>query len=220
VRASGLAEPGEAYAVYLGPTGEYSVRWTARLEPPRTETCTFHTVSEGTVRLWIDGKKVIDNPAPHAQAEDSGTIALVAGREVEVTMEYGKGGGVGSAKLFWSSPSRKKEVIPNGHLTLPDGGGKGFRAEYFAGRDFARRKLTRTDAVLNFYWGSSIPFAWKEEPVALGVDLPAGAYRAEWVNTLTGDVDKEERFRHGGGTRTLTSPAYAEDIALRLSRIP
>src|SRR4029079_18165541 len=100
-------------------------------------------------------------------AEDSGTIALVAGREVEVTMEYGKGGGVGSAKLFWSGPSRKKEVIPNGRLTLPDGSGKGFRAEYFAGRDLARLKLTRTDAVVDYYWGSSIPFPWNEEPVAL-----------------------------------------------------
>lgn len=220
MRASGLVEPGKAYAVYLGPTGEYSVRWTSRLEPPLSETCTFHTVSEGGVRLWIDGKKVIDNSVPHTQAEDSGAIALVAGREVEIRMEYGKGGGVGSAKLFWSSPSRKKEVIPNGCLTLPDGGGKGFKAEYFAGRDFARHKLTRTDAVVDFYWGSTIPFPLKEGPVDLSIDLPAGAYLAEWVDTRTGDVDKEERFQHRGGTRTLTSPAYAEDIALRLERTP
>ena len=74
--------------------------------------------------------------------------------------------------------------------------------------------------MVDFYWGSSIPFPWEEGPVALVMDLPAGAYRAEWVNTLNGDVEKEERFRHGGGPRTLTSPAYAEDIALRLRRGP
>jgi len=37
----------------------------------------------------------------------------------------------------------------------------------------------------------------------------------EWVNTKTGAVEKSEMLRHAGGSRTLASPAYAEDIALR-----
>jgi hypothetical protein len=40
------------------------------------------------------------------------------------------------------------------------------------------------------------------------------------VNTKTGAVDGEERFRHEGGARTLTSPAFVEDIALRIRRSP
>lgn len=51
---------------------------------------------------------------------------------------------------------------------------------------------------------------------ALRLNLPAGAYRAEWVNPKTGTVDASERFRHAGGERRLESPAYAEDIALRI----
>lgn len=51
-------------------------------------------------------------------------------------------------------------------------------------------------------------------PVELRVDLPRGAYRAEWINTLTGATDKAEDFRHAGGERTLASPAFAEDVAL------
>ncbi len=47
----------------------------------------------------------------------------------------------------------------------------------------------------------------------LEMEMPAGAYRAEWVNTKTGTVDKTEDFEHTGGTRTLASPAYREDIA-------
>jgi hypothetical protein len=54
----------------------------------------------------------------------------------------------------------------------------------------------------------------------LVLDLPAGPYRAEWVNTKTGRVDKSETFEHAGGERTLASPAYAEDIALRIKRVP
>ena len=54
----------------------------------------------------------------------------------------------------------------------------------------------------------------------VALELPAGSYRAEWVNTLTGDVELGEKISHTGGTRTLTSPPYAEDIALRLQREP
>jgi hypothetical protein len=54
---------------------------------------------------------------------------------------------------------------------------------------------------------------------ALEVEMPAGKYRAEWVNTKTGTVDKTEDFEHTGGTRTLASPAYREDIALRIRRV-
>lgn len=50
------------------------------------------------------------------------------------------------------------------------------------------------------------------------LELRAGHYHAEWVNTLTGSVDKREDLNHAGGSRTLDSPAYAEDIALRLTR--
>ena len=50
----------------------------------------------------------------------------------------------------------------------------------------------------------------------LSLDLPRGAYKAEWVNTKTGAVDKAEDFDHDGGVRKLISPAYEEDIALRI----
>ncbi|MHC4655656.1 MAG: hypothetical protein ACYS91_11675, partial [Planctomycetota bacterium] len=54
----------------------------------------------------------------------------------------------------------------------------------------------------------------------LVVELPRGAYRAEWVNTKTGKVDKQEAFRHAGGNRTLHSPKYTDDIALRIKHVP
>lgn len=54
----------------------------------------------------------------------------------------------------------------------------------------------------------------------LVLGLPAGAYRAEWINTRTGKVDKQETFQHEGGDRTLRSPAYTVDVALRILRSP
>ena len=52
----------------------------------------------------------------------------------------------------------------------------------------------------------------------LKVDLPRGRYVAEWLNTKTGKIDKKEAFEHTGGSRTLKSPKYKDDIALRILR--
>lgn len=49
----------------------------------------------------------------------------------------------------------------------------------------------------------------------LVLDLAAGTYKAEWVNTKTGAVAKSETFTHAGGRKTLASPSY-DDIALRV----
>jgi hypothetical protein len=51
---------------------------------------------------------------------------------------------------------------------------------------------------------------------ALTLDVPAGRCRIEWVNTLTGAVDKSEEVRHAGGALALDSPEYQEDVALRV----
>ncbi len=56
------------------------------------------------------------------------------------------------------------------------------------------------------------------DEVELAVELPSGVYTAEWINTKTGKADKKESFWHGGGDRTLHSPKYLEDIALRIQR--
>jgi hypothetical protein len=43
-----------------------------------------------------------------------------------------------------------------------------------------------------------------------------GSYRAEWIDPKTGKTEKDERFDHTGGARSLSSPAYSEDIAVRI----
>jgi hypothetical protein len=46
------------------------------------------------------------------------------------------------------------------------------------------------------------------------LDLPPGNYGAFWLDTKTGRVIGEETFAHSGGSRSLQSPAYQQDIAL------
>lgn len=54
--------------------------------------------------------------------------------------------------------------------------------------------------------------------VNLKLDIPAGTYTVEWLNTKTGKIDKTEELDHNGGIASLDSPYYSEDIALSVKR--
>lgn len=51
--------------------------------------------------------------------------------------------------------------------------------------------------------------------VTVALDLPAGTYRLTWLDTLNGKSEARE-LRHEGGGVQVTSPAFAEDVALGL----
>ena len=52
----------------------------------------------------------------------------------------------------------------------------------------------------------------------LTIKIPTGEYQAQWINTRTGKVVKERSFLQAAVRRTLKSPMYCEDIALRIVR--
>ncbi|MFB3921349.1 MAG: hypothetical protein ACE145_06475 [Terriglobia bacterium] len=53
----------------------------------------------------------------------------------------------------------------------------------------------------------------------LVLDLPAGAYKAEWVDPASGNVIGADTLSHQGGKRTLTTPKHSIDIALRIKQL-
>ena len=75
----------------------FSVRWTGQVVPLYSQTYTFYTQSDDGVRLWVNGVQVVNNWTDHGSTENSGTIALTAGREVQrhdgVLRERRAGGG-------------------------------------------------------------------------------------------------------------------------------
>jgi hypothetical protein len=94
----------------------FSVRWTGQVQAQFSETYTFYTQSDDGVRLYVNNQLLIDNFTNHASTEDSGTIALVAGRNYPIRMEYFENGSKAVAQLRWSSPSTSKQVIPKAQL--------------------------------------------------------------------------------------------------------
>lgn len=52
----------------------------------------------------------------------------------------------------------------------------------------------------------------------LVLNLPAGAYREEWVDPASGSVLGSATFAHQGGKRNVSAPEHRVDIALRIRR--
>ncbi len=98
---------------------QFSARWTADLEATATGAFTFITSSDDGVRLWLDGKLIIDDWSDHGTTEDRATVNLVCGQIYSLRMEYYENIGGAVATLSWESPSVDQEIIPAGPLQPP-----------------------------------------------------------------------------------------------------
>jgi hypothetical protein len=106
-------------AIVEGLADGVSARWTAMLEPPFTETYTLITTSDDGVRLWLDGRLLINNWTNHAAQDNKANIDLIAGRTYSIRMEWYEDGGGATAQLSWQSSSIERQIIPAGALQLP-----------------------------------------------------------------------------------------------------
>ncbi len=95
---------------------DYSVRWTGQLETKHSETYTFHVESDEGVRLWVNGKPLLNELFAVPRGELTGSLALEVGKRYEVRMETMNRQGGCTARLSWSSPSTPKALIPSSQL--------------------------------------------------------------------------------------------------------
>jgi hypothetical protein len=159
----------------IGPDG-FSVRWTGQVQAQFSETYTFTTVSDDGVRLWVNGVLVVSNWTDHAPVENTGSISLAAGQKVDLRMEYYENGGGAVARLLWSSPSTVRQPVPTSQLypssVAPTG--TGLTAQYFDDRFLQVPMLTRTDATVDFNWGSGSP----------APSIAADTFSARWTGQV------------------------------------
>ncbi|NLH43775.1 MAG: hypothetical protein GX448_18200 [Planctomycetes bacterium] len=96
-----------------------SARWTADLEAPLTETVELITTTDDGVRLWLNGRRVINVWTAHSSADEVARVDLVAGQFYRIKMEWFENSGNAVAQLSWRSPSIARQIIPAGILQLP-----------------------------------------------------------------------------------------------------
>ncbi len=96
-----------------------SIRWTGDVSAQFTDTYTFYTITDDGIRVWVNGKLIIENWTHHGDTEDTGTIDLVAGQSYSIVLEYFQAGGGSVARLGWESPHTTKQIIPTYLLWPP-----------------------------------------------------------------------------------------------------
>jgi len=99
----------------------FEVTWTGTIVPKHSEEYTIVTYSDDGVRLWIDGKKIIENWSNHAIEKDTAKVKLEAGKKYSVKMDLYENSGDAAGRLLWSSQSQQLEPIK---------AAGGFRASY------------------------------------------------------------------------------------------
>lgn len=95
---------------------DFSVLWTGQVQAQYSETYTFYTNSDDGVKLWVDGKALINNWTEHPVTENQGTITLVAGQKYDIKLEYAEHKGEAVSKLLWSSASQAKAIVAQTQL--------------------------------------------------------------------------------------------------------
>jgi len=56
------------------------------------------------------------------------------------------------------------------------------------------------------------------ETSVVEIDLPSGSFNITWTDTKNGSVTPASRIDHAGGRLRIVSPAYLEDIAMKLMK--
>ncbi len=81
-----------------------SVRWSGVIVPTRSGVTRLQTVSDDGVRLWVDGKLLIDDWTIHGTTTTEASIDLVAGRRHQILIQYFNQDGPGTFALNWMRP--------------------------------------------------------------------------------------------------------------------
>jgi hypothetical protein len=68
------------------------------------------------VRVWVNGKLLINNWSAHGSTTDKGAIALVAGQKYDIKVDYFDSGSSAACVLDWSTPTIAKSAIPTSAL--------------------------------------------------------------------------------------------------------
>lgn len=82
------------------PVDHFSIRWKGKIIPPDT----IHYIGTSTddgVRLYLDGKLIIDDWTDHAETPDRANVNLKPGKAYEVELQYYEDAQGACARLTW-----------------------------------------------------------------------------------------------------------------------
>ncbi len=104
------------------PDDWFAARWTGKLGP-LPFAAKLVTVTDDGVRLWLDGRKIIDDWTPHAQKPNETAEPIEAGRIYDVRLEFFEAGGGAYCQFGYRLPEDLVGRAQSAEITLtaPDG---------------------------------------------------------------------------------------------------
>jgi beta-glucosidase len=93
------------------PAGNYSVSWTGELVPPVDGDYRLGGSTDGSYRIFLDGKKFMDDWAPHGTRTMTTLVHLQAGHAYAIRMEYAHTWWESTARLLWLPPNLSQEAV-------------------------------------------------------------------------------------------------------------
>ena len=102
--------------------GFWSVRHQGYIEAPITGRVELWTLSDDGVRVWVDGRKVIDNWNDHDATWNRATLELERGQRLPIRIEYYQRAGGATLQLAWQWDGQPRVPVPREYLWHGDDG--------------------------------------------------------------------------------------------------
>ncbi|MFH0772066.1 MAG: PA14 domain-containing protein [Candidatus Omnitrophota bacterium] len=167
----------------------YLVKWKGKIKIDQADNYNFYTTTDDGARLWIDTRLIIDAWQDQSATEIQGSVYLTPGL-YDIELNYYDRVGFAVCKLYWSSGSIPKSVIPPANLYYQtedfSNGGLfgGLLAEYYDNSDVSVLKLRRVDSGIDFDWASTAPDNYIE----------SDTYSIRWVGQVKADYNEVYTF--------------------------
>ena len=94
----------------------FSARWQGRFIAPKTQTFTFFTTTDDGVRLYLDGRLLINRWTAQRESQYTAAATLVRGQSYDLRLEYFDRTGGAVARLQFASRSISRQLIPTSRL--------------------------------------------------------------------------------------------------------
>lgn len=159
---------------------DFTAEWTGFISPSYDEEYTFTAKADDGVRVWIDGKLIINQWNKQDQTLDGfvqgaettqthqSSIRLQKGKRYPIKVEYFEDVQNASVVVKWSSKSQPEEVIPYTALYTADAPDAvhGLNAKYGS----MKYSIAYTQKGDNIY---AILLEWQDDKCVLNIDKPA-----------------------------------------------
>jgi hypothetical protein len=112
---TGFVTPRDGNSTLTG-SDYMSVRWTGFFKAELTETYTFYAVYSDAIRFYLNDTLYIDDWEVNGTSQSNFSISPNAGDMLSLVLEYREIQGPASVKVYYSSSSVVKRIIPSARL--------------------------------------------------------------------------------------------------------